>query len=130
MPHQGNWQDVNIPLAGDFFNAALRPVQTGRHASSVLAKQNPLFEIANPLLRFSAIKRAEDGNSFVVRLYNPTSRKQKGDLKFAAELCNAWVTNLNEEREHKLSVKGNTISITAEPHKIVTLAIEPQHRMV
>ena len=92
------------------------------------AKQGSLYEIDNDRLRFSALKKTEDRETFIVRIYNPTDSKQTGNLKFAAPLSNAWLTNLNEDRADKIKLSNtsaNTVPITADPHKIVTVEIEP-----
>ena len=128
MPHKGNWQDANIPLAGELFNVPVRPVQTGAHRGVLSGKQGSFFEVDNAGLRFSTIKKPEGKGGFIVRLYNPTSRTQTGTLKFATELKCAWYTNLNEERQSELPLKdANTVSVTAEAYKIVTIEIQPEH---
>jgi len=70
------------------------------------------------------VKKAEDRNSFVVRVYNPTDEEQKGKLKFNATVSRAWLTNLNEKRQESLKVsKSNAVPVVAGPHKIVTVEI-------
>ena len=123
-PHAGDWQAANIPLAAEQFNVAPRPVQTRVSEGTLPAKQASLFEISNPALRFSALKKAEDRKSFVVRIYNPTGERQSCRLRFAAPLARAWQTNLNEKRERELKItKSNAVSVVAEPQKIVTIEI-------
>jgi len=125
MPHKGDWQSANIPLAADFFNAAIRPVQTNSHEGSLSGKQASVFAVDNHTLRFSTIKQSEERESFIVRLYNPTSEIQNGNLRFATELKTAWYTNLNEQRDSELQIKDkNIVSITTEPHKIITIEVQ------
>jgi mannosylglycerate hydrolase len=83
------------------------------------------------MLRFAALKKAEDRNTFVVRLYNPTGVLQRGRLLFVAALDRAWETNLNEKREHELKVtKSNELLVTANPYKIVTVEVKTKQRAV
>lgn len=124
-PHTGDWQQANIPLAAEQFNVALRPVQTRAHKGTLPGTQASLFEIDNPMLRFSALKKAEDRDTFVVRLYNPTGAIQRGQIRFRAALERAWETNLNEQRTRELKVtKSNVIPVAAGPYKIVTVEVK------
>ena len=84
-----------------------------------------LFEIENPAIRFAALKKTEDRNTFVVRVYNPTAETQKCNLKFHTPVSRAWQTNLNEKREQELKVtKSNQVQIAAPSNKIVTVEIK------
>ncbi|MDQ1256169.1 MAG: 2-O-(6-phospho-alpha-D-mannosyl)-D-glycerate hydrolase, partial [Candidatus Hydrogenedentes bacterium] len=124
-PHAGDWAAANIPLAAELFNVPMRLVQTRVHEGALPPRQASLFAIDNPALRFSALKKTEDHNSFVVRLYNPTNERQRAKICFNAEVVRAWYTNLNEKRGEALVVgKSNTIAIAAGPQKIVTIEVK------
>jgi mannosylglycerate hydrolase len=130
-PHAGDWQQANIPLVAEQFNVSLRLAQTRAHEGKLPGTQASLFEVDNPMLRFAALKKAEDRNTFVVRLYNPTGVLQRGRLRFVAALDRAWETNLNEKREHELKVtKSNELLVTANPYKIVTVEVKTKQRAV
>jgi mannosylglycerate hydrolase len=123
-PHSGDWKQANIPLYAEFFNVSCRPVQTRKHKGQLPAKGTSMFEISNPTLRFSAMKKTEDRDTFIIRFYNPTSETQKGLLKFLVPITHAWLTNLNEERLRQIkTVNGGEVSLIAEPAKIVTVEI-------
>jgi len=125
MPHKGNWQTANIPLVAEKFNVPLQPVRTNSHPGIFPATQKSFLEIGNPILRFSALKKSEDRDTFIVRLYNPTDEIQKGSLKFNVPLVNAWLTNLNEEREKEIVLnEKNSVPLIVDHHKIVSIEIE------
>ena len=124
-PHAGNWQDANIPLAAELFNVPAIPVQTRRHTGRLPAKQASLFEISNSAVRFSALKKTEDRDTVVVRAYNPTAKTQKTNIKIAASVEKAWLSDLNEERLQAITLKNNNvIAVTLPPHKIVTIEVK------
>ena len=124
-PHSGNWQEANIPLPAELFNAPAVPVQTRKVAGALPAKQASLFEISNPAVRFSALKKAHDRQSFILRVHNPTSKTQTTQVIFHREIRKAWLTNLNEERQSQIKLeKDNEIPITVLPCKIVTIEFE------
>lgn len=126
MPHKGNWQDGNVPLSAEIFNVPVCPVQTRKHEGTLSSEAASLFAIDNDSLCFSALKRCEDRETFIIRIYNPTSEQQKGSIRFVAELSQAWQTNLNEDRigEIKLTNK-HAVSIEVGPQKIVTVEVAP-----
>ena len=125
VPHRGNWRVANIPLAAELFRMSLYPVQTNAHEGCLSGDRASLFAVDNPELRLSTQKKAEDRDTLIVRFYNPTPIIQKGRLTMGGELRGAWVTDLNENRKSELPVGNkNTVSITAEPHQIVTIEVD------
>ena len=125
-PHAGDWQSAGIPLAAQQFNAPPRLVQTRTSLGTLPAKQASLFAVDNPALCFSSLKKAEDRDSFIVRVYNPTQESQRGRLLFHAPIRSAWQTNLNEEQQRPLSISnGKGLSFEAKACEIVTLEVEP-----
>lgn len=125
-PHAGYWHEAGVATAADQFNVPIRLVQTRQSPGELPGNEASLYQIDNELLRCSAIKKAEDRDAVVVRVYNPTDKPQTGAVRFARPIAKAWLTNLNEDRteEVKLTDK-NTIPVSAGPHKIVTIEFEP-----
>jgi len=127
MPHNGNWDAGDVPLAAELFNIPLRLVQTRSTEGELQTGQNSLYAIDNKKLRFGCMKKAEDRETVIIRIYNPTDIEQQGNLKFAAELSEAWLTNLNEERMSKIQLTdAHTVPVTAGANKIVTVEISPK----
>lgn len=125
MPHRGNWQVANIPLAAELFRVPLYPIQTNAHNGCLPGDQISFFAIDNPELRLSTLKKAEERETIIIRLYNPSPVSQKGRLTMAGEIKGVWITDINEKRESKLSTGNkNAVSLTVEPHQIVTIEID------
>ena len=123
--HKGNWQDENIPLKAELFNVPAVPVQTRKHQGKLPTDETSLFEIDNSALRFSTIKKTEDRDTFIVRVYNPTNETQTGSLRFFAPMANAWLTNLNENRQSEIILtNSNEVSVSVEVQKIISVEIE------
>ncbi|NLX22302.1 MAG: alpha-mannosidase [Phycisphaerae bacterium] len=127
LPHGGRWDEAGVAPAAERFNVPLRLVQTRTGPGTLPAGQASLFAIDNQLLRFSALKRTEDRETVIVRLYNPTHKPQQGRLRFLAPMARAWLTDLNEERISEIALADDgTIPVTAAPYKIVTIELEPR----
>ncbi len=125
FPHAGAWDQANVPEVAERFLVPVRTAQTGVGKGNLPLSFSAL-EIRPDVLQLSAFKPAEDGRATaVVRLYNPTDRPVEGKLRFGWPLRNAWLLNLNEERQEPLSVhEANTVLLTVGPKKILSVELE------
>ncbi len=73
------------------------------------------------------IKRAEDGNGVIIRLYE--SQRQRGAYFLTTNfpLAAAWRTNILEENQLEISVNGNQVSHEIKPYQIQTIRLIPRH---
>ena len=69
------------------------------------------------------IKRAEDGNGIIVRLYESQRRRGPVKVRTGFAVQSAWETNLLEENESQLNVDNDTIQLTLRPYQIMTLRL-------
>ena len=119
-PHTGDWTNGAYQEAEDL-NLPLEVAQCGPHAGT-LPKAMSFVEVKGANLQLTTLKRAEDRkNSYVVRIFNPTTRAVSGTLKCFKPIKRAWLTNMNEERREKLEPKGDTLRLKLGKKKIVTV---------
>ncbi len=123
MPHSGNWQNAEIDVLAQLYNSELRIVQTNKSSGSIQDHSKSFFEISNRKLRFSCLKKAEDSNSVVLRVYNPTQVNQSSSLNFSKPIKKAWVTDLNEQRKNELTIKDGSAKIKLPAKKILTFEL-------
>ena len=71
-------------------------------------KPGTLYEISNPAIVVSTLKKQEDGEGYILRLYESEGRPQKAEIVFSA---------LNIRR-----------TIEVKPFEIVTLKLDPKKR--
>ncbi|PJF25881.1 MAG: alpha-mannosidase, partial [Phototrophicales bacterium] len=76
------------------------------------------------------VKWADDGEGFIVRLYEPMRRRGTAALKVGVRLRGAHICNLLEENEEPLSVEnsengGARLSFQLKPFQILTLRLIP-----
>lgn len=125
-PHLGDWRKADIAYAAQNFNAPLKLVQTSPH-SNKKASLSPsvcsFVVIDNKMLRFSALKKACDRDTLILRIYNLSSDTEKGILSFYKSVEQAWLTDLNETRIQELKVSNGKVSLKAEPFKILTIEV-------
>lgn len=124
-PHSGNWETGDVYSQAETLNAPFSAVQTGRHRQGVLPLKHGFLDVQPVQLVVSAFKRAEDCESLVLRLYNPTSKTVQGAVVLGTAIQKAYVTNLDEVREEELFVKdGKEIAVSVASNKIMTIELE------
>ncbi len=70
------------------------------------------------------VKRAEDGEGTVIRMYESENALTKTKLTVNAPFEQAWICNLLEERERQAMVCGNEIEVVLKPYEVVTVLIK------
>lgn len=122
-PHKGDWVEGKVFAESDCLNAKPSVLQISRNRAGDLSPAASLYAIDNDALVLSAIKKAENGNSVVVRLFNPTALEQKAVLKMGIPVKEAWQTNLIEKRERALPMECGAVELCIGPGKIITLEL-------
>lgn len=89
------------------------------------AKIHSLFETEGNLV-VSAVKKAEEDDGYIIRLYNGKDHKDLDDkIKFNFDIKEAYYTNLKEEKTEEIKVENNTISVKELSHcKFVTIWVK------
>jgi alpha-mannosidase len=122
LPHAGSWGETTIAQAYAL-NDPLIVAQAGSQAASLQPVSLLSAEPAN--LVVETIKRAEDGNGLIVRLYESQRRRGQARLHLGFRAGRAWRTNLLEENQAELPLDGNTLTLSVRPYEIVTLRLVP-----
>jgi alpha-mannosidase len=124
-PHQGDWftggvhraaYDLNYPLLT--FTSSGEPGTTPAQLSLVTCDQ------ANVIIE--TIKRAEDSDALVIRLYECANRRGPLTLRLGLPAARVWDTNLLEEQRQPASLAGDGLTITGAiaPYQIKTFVVE------
>ena len=74
----------------------------------------------------SAIKRAEDGNGVIVRLYNTLDAPAEGNVDLTPVTGDVSMVNLNEEHITDVPRVGTGVPIAARRNEIVSLRFRRQ----
>ncbi|MBI2626446.1 MAG: hypothetical protein HYW69_02550, partial [Candidatus Nealsonbacteria bacterium] len=125
--HGGDWQKNRIWQEAYNHNVKLLGLATCQQKGS-LPKELSFLEIKPEGLIVSAIKKAEEKEWLVLRVFSLESEAQKAEIKFAKDIVNAYLLNLEEKIQDHLELTGNGISFSIKPFQIVTLGIEFKER--
>ena len=120
LPHQGTWKDADVYKESFNVNVPLKAVKSGTKGAEFsfasVDKKNVVLE---------TIKKAEDGDGVIVRLYEVENSRTKAELTFANAVKSVEETNLIEEKVENSDVKaeGNKVSFEIKPYEIKTYRV-------
>ena len=121
-PHAGAWDAAAVHREAERYALPLEVAQAGKHGGD-LPKELSLLSISPEQVALSALKRAEDRDALVARIYNPTGEDVQAVVTAYKPITSAALLNLNEEAQHKLSPQGNELSLPLAAKKIATVEI-------
>ena len=127
FPHAGDWFEGGVYRAGYELNNPLLPVVKTDQAGST-APEFSLVQATPSNVIIETVKRAEDSDVLVVRLYETANRRGSFELKFAFPIVSAVETNLLEEETGPVEIGGNGQSIQGfiKPFEIKTFLVNLQ----
>ena len=115
--------NLEVYTYAEFLNGRL--IFSQREIEGQNAKIHSLFETEGNLV-VSAVKKAEEDDGYIIRLYNGKDHKDVDDkIKFNFDIKEAYYTNLKEEKTEEIKVENNTISVKELSHcKFVTIWVK------
>lgn len=115
--------NLEVYTYAEFLNGRL--IFSQREIEGQNVKIHSLFETEGNLV-VSAVKKAEEDDGYIIRLYNGKDHKDLDDkIKFNFDIKEAYYTNLKEEKTEEIKVENNTISVKELSHcKFVTIWVK------
>jgi alpha-mannosidase len=124
-PHQGGWREGQSVRKGYEFNTPVIPFLTTQHRGS-LPSTFSFIQIDNPDLVLAAMKKSEDDNDLVVRVYESSGQAKRGTLSFWHPLNGVQATNLIEWNPQSLNTavrNSRGLTLDWKPTEIKTLKL-------
>lgn len=119
-PHIGTWQEANTVAESFNLNVPVKAVWAApeQDSFSFMSQDNK-----NVILE--TIKRAEDGDGIIVRLYEVENKTTDVTVKTVLNIAEVVETNLMEEmvEDNVVAVNGNEFSFRIKPFEIKTFRI-------
>jgi alpha-mannosidase len=124
-PHAGSWDEetqreaylLNDPLL------VYKSKVEGQRSEQLISNLQSLLSASTPNIIIETVKRAEDGDGIIVRLYESQRKRGPVRVRFGRAVDYAWITNLLEENESVLSVDQDSIQLNMRPYQILTLRV-------
>jgi hypothetical protein len=118
LARSGDTERANV-LLGELEKRGLDDAET----LGMLARTHSYFRLDRPNLVIEAVKRAEDGDGIIVRLYEAYRRRGTARLIVNGLCSRASRTDLLERDVEDLPVHGGSITLDYRPFEIITLRL-------
>jgi len=139
--HEGNWIEgqprdfgwaVSNPLIGVVVSVPVpqwsfeQEKWTQKVDKGFLPESFSFCQVDKPNVILLAMKKAEDDNGIIIRLNETEGRDTQVSVTLPhINISEAYMTNLIEENEGSLDVRGQTVRINMKPFGVQTLRIIP-----
>ncbi len=120
LPHTGIPQEAGVIEEGYRFNDPLQIFPTGRDPV-----EKSFFQVSSPALILDTVKKAEDSDDVIVRLYEARGSHGEAQLSSPLPIQSAARCNLleDEEPDGETEWKGGSLSLKFRPFQIITLKL-------
>ena len=129
FPHQGDWREAGTVAQAYELNNPMKAV-TREAGSGSLPDTFSLFSVDQENVVIETVKKAEDSDAVIVRMYECWNRRSDVTLTAGAKIQSASFCNIMEEEDQTAATDGRQIHFRIRPYQIVTLKIRfgKEHR--
>lgn len=120
--HHGTFTRAGVPAMAEEFNLPLQVL--GKPSSSPALPPAPLLDLRATGCTIESIKKAQDNNDIIVRLWETHGTHTKATLILPSHY-EAARTDLLERSGIPLAVADGRLALTLSPFEIVTLRLSP-----
>jgi alpha-mannosidase len=120
MPHPGDFREAGVIETSEDLNAPLLSVRGNLAAAS----SRSLIEVDTRQVIVEAIKRAEDSDDVIVRLYEAWGGSCRARLRTTLPTSRAFLCDLLERDREEIAVRDGVVELELAPFKILTLKLQ------
>jgi len=122
LPHAGDFRTGTVERAYEL-NVPMR-TRVCEGSPGKLPPSHSLLTCGADHVLVEAVKKAEDSDALIVRVYEWSNRRGEVTLSFGSDVASVRETNLMEEPEESdVVANGPDISFTIKPYEIRTFAV-------
>lgn len=121
-PHEGNWQESGIIQEAYGLNNPPAVKIKGTELGN-LPEIWGAVKVSQPNVVLEVLKKAEDGNGYILRLYESWNKYTKAYLKFFQSFDKVYLCNMLEEIEKLLKKNNYVCEVEMKPFEIITLRV-------
>jgi len=122
-PHKGDWREASTVRKAYEFNYPFVTQYEETHKGD-LPESYSFIKVKPENVILSAIKKAEDSEDVILRLYETDSKRTEAEVSLDAEWKRAVETNLIERELSQLKTDGEILKIPINSNEIKTLKIQ------
>lgn len=122
-PHMGGWRSGNTVQMAYSLNCSLYSHLEKAHPGA-LPSEMSLISINRENIIIETVKKAEDSDDIIIRLYECYNRRTKATLEFCRELSGVHECDLMENETKAVPVSGKTFEFEIMPYEIKTFKLK------
>ena len=119
-PHAEGWRAAGTVAESYKLN---QPLKVEMNAQDKEEHRFCFAEVQAPNIVIETIKRAEDGNGTIIRMYESENALTRTKITVNTEFTKAYICNLLEQEMQEAEVNGKEVSLLFKPYEIVTLEL-------
>jgi alpha-mannosidase len=123
MPHIGSWQDAGVVAAAYHFNVPMLWSEAPLGNPDPAPSTSSFVSLDDANLVLDTIKKAEDSDALILRLYECHGSHGKAKLAFALPFKSAHFSNILEDEGDAVPHANGIIEIPYTPFQIITLKL-------
>jgi alpha-mannosidase len=121
-PHAGSWREANTVRRGYEFNYPLIGEVTDAHKGDLLLQQS-FIQLSPANLVLTGLKKAEDGNGWIVQWYDAKGEESEAVVSFPRQPRRVTFSNFLEEESASIPVEKNSVRVKTKKSSVVTLKV-------
>ena len=122
-PHAGDWRKGGTVRAGYDLNQPLLSLVLTQSAKGELPPEHSFFSASSPNVVLGAMKKAEDSDGLIIRLYEATGSKANATITLPAKAKSACETDLLENSIKDVPAEGNRLKLSFGAYEIKTVKV-------
>ena len=122
-PHEGSFREGGTIEEAYKLNNPLLAVETKAHKGE-MGDEYSLISSDKKNVIIETVKKAEDSEDLIVRLYDAYNMSTKANITFGFDIKEAYIADLMENEETKLEISGRSVCVPVSNFEIVTLKIK------
>lgn len=121
-PHRGTWRDANTQAYANTLNLPANSFEV-KPQQGTLPDQLSFFQLDVDTVMIDTIKQAEDGNGYIIRMYEYHNQTTHTKLTTYAKLKKVYVCDLMEAEVAEIAVADDTVELVFTAFEIKTLRV-------
>ena len=121
-PHAEDWRNDTVQMA-HAFNVPPVAVYNSEAAEGNISSGDIFVSLSEKNVMIDAIKKAQDGRGYIVRVVEQEQRRGRVSLNWAFGFDKVIETNMIEEDKDEIAQSGNEFEFTIKPFEVKTFRI-------
>lgn len=129
FPHKDTWKEAGTQKMAYNLNVPMYGVVEGVH-KGMLPDSMSLMKLDRDNCAIEVVKKAENEDGVIIRLYEYMNKREKVSISFAWEIGEAWECDLMENRTHCIMAEDRSFSFDIMPYEIKTFIVNFNKKVI